>query len=320
MSGGSTGAGGRGRGQKRVRGGAARTANAGRAPRSHVATEQRRRDRINDGYTRSTQLVELVRRCRLFRSGVLAWQWGCGFAASAVRMDVHVGSRLKLCVLKTCCRFDQLRDLIPHKDKLDKAAFLQKTIDYICQLQVAAGQCHAACLCPALLTPSSAQGLAGEVCGCFAAGRAAAAAGHGRGVDADGGPAVEHPHAAAPPGVRLAATCAWRPARHAHAMHRRCVHMATCTLRAATLRMLQLKAAGVKEGWLMLPGAGRAADWHAPRWAAAVLHLWAAHVQHRRARQRHERRPPSITASGMLFVRPALQSPGPRCTTILHES
>jgi Helix-loop-helix DNA-binding domain len=35
-----------------------------------------------------------------------------------------------------CCRFDQLRDLIPHKDKLDKAAFLQKTIDYICQLQV----------------------------------------------------------------------------------------------------------------------------------------------------------------------------------------
>lgn len=49
MSGGSTGAGGRGRGQKRVRGGAARTANAGRAPRSHVATEQRRRDRINDG-------------------------------------------------------------------------------------------------------------------------------------------------------------------------------------------------------------------------------------------------------------------------------
>ena len=70
----------------------------------------------------------------------------------------------------------------------------------------------------------------------------------------------------------------------------------------------------------MLPGTGRAADWHAPRWAAAVLHLWAAHVQHCRARQRHERRPPSITASGMLFVRPALQSPGPRCTTILHAS
>ena len=49
MSGGSTGAAGRGRSAKRARGGAARTANAGRAPRSHVATEQRRRDRINDG-------------------------------------------------------------------------------------------------------------------------------------------------------------------------------------------------------------------------------------------------------------------------------
>ena len=50
---------------------------------------------------------------------------------------MHVGDVGAQCVCFTLrCRFDQLRDLIPHKDKLDKAAFLQKTIDYICQLQV----------------------------------------------------------------------------------------------------------------------------------------------------------------------------------------
>ncbi|KAK9847003.1 hypothetical protein WJX84_009865 [Apatococcus fuscideae] len=47
---------------------------------SHVATEQRRRDRINEG-------------------------------------------------------FNALRDLIPHKDKMDKATFLQQTVEYIKQLQ-----------------------------------------------------------------------------------------------------------------------------------------------------------------------------------------
>lgn len=52
----------------------------GRAPRSHVQTEQRRRDRINDG-------------------------------------------------------FNLLRELIPNKEKLDKAAFLMSTMDYIRQLQ-----------------------------------------------------------------------------------------------------------------------------------------------------------------------------------------
>ena len=53
----------------------------GRAPRSHVQTEQRRRDRINEG-------------------------------------------------------FNHLRELIPNKEKLDKAAFLMSTMDYIKQLQV----------------------------------------------------------------------------------------------------------------------------------------------------------------------------------------
>lgn len=33
-------------------------------------------------------------------------------------------------------RFEELRELIPHKDKLDKAAFLRKTIDYIGHMQV----------------------------------------------------------------------------------------------------------------------------------------------------------------------------------------
>jgi hypothetical protein len=33
-------------------------------------------------------------------------------------------------------RFDQLRELIPHRDKLDKASFLLQTVDYIRQLQV----------------------------------------------------------------------------------------------------------------------------------------------------------------------------------------
>lgn len=58
------------------------------------------------------------------------------------------------------CRFDQLRDLIPHKDKLDKAAFLQKTIDYICQLQVTGGPWSSACPWQALLTRNPAQGVA----------------------------------------------------------------------------------------------------------------------------------------------------------------
>ncbi len=70
VSGGSTGtpskAGNRGRGTKRPR--AARTASAGRAPRSHVATEQRRRDRINDGcvikYIKAGRLSVDGRWCR----------------------------------------------------------------------------------------------------------------------------------------------------------------------------------------------------------------------------------------------------------------
>lgn len=33
-------------------------------------------------------------------------------------------------------RFDALRELIPHRDKLDKASFLFQTVEYIGQLQV----------------------------------------------------------------------------------------------------------------------------------------------------------------------------------------
>ena len=34
------------------------------------------------------------------------------------------------------CRFNLLRELIPNKEKLDKAAFLTSTMEYIQQLQV----------------------------------------------------------------------------------------------------------------------------------------------------------------------------------------
>lgn len=34
------------------------------------------------------------------------------------------------------CRFNLLRELIPNKEKLDKAAFLTSTMEYIKQLQV----------------------------------------------------------------------------------------------------------------------------------------------------------------------------------------
>ena len=39
-------------------------------------------------------------------------------------------------------RFNHLRDLIPNKEKLDKAAFLMSTMDYIKQLQVCARTCY----------------------------------------------------------------------------------------------------------------------------------------------------------------------------------
>ena len=43
-------------------------------------------------------------------------------------------------------RFNHLRDLIPNKEKLDKAAFLMSTMDYIKQLQVRAA--HLQCMTP----------------------------------------------------------------------------------------------------------------------------------------------------------------------------
>jgi hypothetical protein len=43
-----------------------------------------------------------------------------------------------VCLLKmhNQCRFLALRELIPHKDKMDKATFLQQAVEYIRQLQV----------------------------------------------------------------------------------------------------------------------------------------------------------------------------------------
>jgi len=38
-------------------------------------------------------------------------------------------------------RFNHLRELIPNKEKLDKAAFLMSTMDYIKQLQVTSSLC-----------------------------------------------------------------------------------------------------------------------------------------------------------------------------------
>lgn len=38
-------------------------------------------------------------------------------------------------------RFNALRELIPHKDKMDKATFLQQAVDYIRQLQVLLSDC-----------------------------------------------------------------------------------------------------------------------------------------------------------------------------------
>lgn len=40
-----------------------------------------------------------------------------------------------------CYRFNALRELIPHKDKMDKATFLQQAVDYIRQLQVTLSDC-----------------------------------------------------------------------------------------------------------------------------------------------------------------------------------
>ncbi len=40
-----------------------------------------------------------------------------------------------------CGRFNHLRELIPNKEKLDKAAFLMSTMDYIKQLQVILSVC-----------------------------------------------------------------------------------------------------------------------------------------------------------------------------------
>lgn len=44
-----------------------------------------------------------------------------------------------------CYRFNALRELIPHKDKMDKATFLQQAVDYIRQLQVMLSDCLLAC-------------------------------------------------------------------------------------------------------------------------------------------------------------------------------
>ena len=81
---------------------------------NHVATEQRRRDRINEGCAPNRQAIPSL-QC----------------TADAFHPATHIAVDTWL-----CRRFDQLRELIPHRDKLDKASFLLQTVDYIRQLQV----------------------------------------------------------------------------------------------------------------------------------------------------------------------------------------
>ncbi len=60
--------------------------------------------------------MQLLQQADWYRCGLLLYSAG-----------IHRPSEL--------FRFEALRELIPHKDKLDKAAFLQKTIDYIGHMQ-----------------------------------------------------------------------------------------------------------------------------------------------------------------------------------------
>ena len=85
-----------------------RAGRPGRSVLSHVATEQRRRDKINEGSV-TRPLCSVPRNL--------------------------LSERYKACAFYFC-RFNALRELIPHKDKMDKATFLQQAVDYIRQLQV----------------------------------------------------------------------------------------------------------------------------------------------------------------------------------------
>lgn len=60
-----------------------------------------------------------------------------------------------------CCRFNALRELIPHKDKMDKATFLQQAVDYIRQLQV---MC---CFAPLINALCAAEPFAEKGCSCL---------------------------------------------------------------------------------------------------------------------------------------------------------
>lgn len=81
----------------------AKMSRPGRSVMSHVATEQRRRDKINEGY---------------------------------VQLAVQISTLVSVAEDCCCSRFGALRELIPHKDKMDKATFLQQAVEYIRQLQV----------------------------------------------------------------------------------------------------------------------------------------------------------------------------------------
>ncbi len=91
----------------------------GRSVLSHVATEQRRRDKINEG-------------CVPF-----------SVCSSSLNPSLAMSASCHCCSLGCLdfCSFLALRELIPHKDKMDKATFLQQAVEYIRQLQVCSLLC-----------------------------------------------------------------------------------------------------------------------------------------------------------------------------------
>ncbi len=86
----------------------------------HVQTEQRRRDRINEGCDCQCTL----QHCTLMLPG--------NSITALTRLLSALADAAQLC----CCRFAALKALMPGQEKMDKATFLNSTVEYIKQLQV----------------------------------------------------------------------------------------------------------------------------------------------------------------------------------------
>ena len=100
----------------------------GRSVLSHVATEQRRRDKINEGCVPSCVGFDNLLLVLLMPTAGHVVLW---FLCS------HSLTKAFAYLFDPCVsRFLALRELIPHKDKMDKATFLQQAVEYIRQLQV----------------------------------------------------------------------------------------------------------------------------------------------------------------------------------------